>query len=170
VSRSAPTTRRPSKIASRTDSPRSTNTLAAPIAVLPSLQAKPTFNVESALRPQLRPQHKCELQSAQRGRPYFVADTRGTLALGSTSRSKTLSRMDVGRTAFGMPRWEPSRAESDAALEARLQKVEVVLGMRDAPASPLRRFRTKPGEKPLLPRWMLSPPQQQAGALGSRRR
>jgi len=92
---------------------------------------------------------------------YYIAEKRGPFAKGNGNVSRTKSRVEVGGTPFGMPRWEPAVNKPSAELEKRLKKVEVMLGYTEGHASPLRPYRRPRGDKQaLLPHWMVVAPAQ----------
>ena len=82
-------------------------------------------------------------------RPLVLADKRGAHAMGhGVLVNKSLSRMDISRTAFGCPRWEPARP-------VERPRARLVMNLPvSPPPSPLRKYRAAAHERPLLPNWM----------------
>jgi hypothetical protein len=80
-----------------------------------------------------------------------LACRRGLNAMGhGRVVNRSLSRMDVGGTAFGMPRWEQPRAPlADPRHEAALSRGYF---LKPPPASPLRRYRRHATSHAELPR------------------
>ena len=66
--------------------------------------------------------------------------------MGSNQQSRTLSRMDVSATAFGMPRWEPAAPTTKARRQ--LKDFEKVLKEYKPVASPMSKYRRPGAERP----------------------
>ena len=86
--------------------------------------------------------------------PYVVRDKRGPFSKGNHSQNKSLSRMEIGRTPFGCPRWEMPPPEPNEEQKKLIKHLDKVLARpRHGPPSPLRRYRKPASEPQLVPRW-----------------
>ena len=68
--------------------------------------------------------------------------------MGSNQQSRTLSRMDVSATAFGMPRWEPAAARPTIHERQQRKSFEQVLKEYKPTTSPLSKYRRYGAERP----------------------
>ena len=78
---------------------------------------------------------------------HVSADKRGQHSMGHGRTTRTLSRMEAGSTAFGMPHWEPAVNRELERATARMMKDL----LKPIPLSPLSRYRTTLTQWPSAP-------------------
>ena len=152
ISFSTPASRRQSNTPSFAGSDDTTaSSTDSSISSLPLLKLEPVVGTDGVIRrqrpsPRLSSSGRIEPKLCGTVLPVLHEVKRGANAMGSNQKSRTLSRMDLSATPFGMPRWEP--AVPTAKARQQIASFEEVLKQyKPAPPSPLSKYR-RSAERP----------------------